>query len=103
MDKRSEIQEYLVSLPSANDPEDRSHRGDDMYEACRLAARIYWGCIYTTTPFSADTNSIHMAALKVALGKTEDELWWNAAPEAWSGFAWLGVLPRVAGRNAAGL
>jgi hypothetical protein len=81
MDKRSEIQEYLLSLPSANDPEDRAHRGDDIYEICRLAARIYWGCIYTTTPFSADTNSIHMVALKAALEKTNDELWWNAAPE----------------------
>jgi hypothetical protein len=81
VDKRSEIQEYLVSLPSANDPEDRAHRGDDIYEACRLAARIYWGCIYTTTPFSADTNGSHMVALKAALEKTNDELWWDAAPE----------------------
>jgi hypothetical protein len=96
VDKRSEIQEYLVSLPSANDLEDHAHRGDDIYEACRLAACIYWGCIYATTPFSADTNSVHMVALKAALGKTDDELWWNAAPEA---LVWACLVGGAAARH----
>jgi hypothetical protein len=96
MDKRSEIQKYLVSLPSANDPKDRAHRGDGIYETCRLAARIYWGCIYTTTPFSADTNNIHMVALKVALEKTDDELWWNATPEA---LVWVCLVGGAAARH----
>jgi hypothetical protein len=96
MDTRSEIQEYLLSLPSANDPEDHTYRGDDVYETCRLAARIYWGCIYTTTPFSADTNSSHMEALKVALEKTNDQLWWNAAPEA---LVWVCLVGGTAARH----
>lgn len=65
--KSISIRSHLLSLPSAYDEVDRSHRNDLIYEVCRMAALVYTKSILNRIPFSKSLDPDTLQELYTAL------------------------------------